>query len=139
MANTAVEDDRHWTVVDQLQFHLRAKLTSFNANIAKPGAREEVFVEPPRVIGWGRASKRGAALTDIGVQSELRDHQQGSPDRAQRQVHLAGSIGEDPHTYDTVENVFGVRLDIAATNPEQDDEAATDFTKRAFATADRSS
>src|SRR5271155_5700494 len=45
---TAIEDDRHRTVVNQIHFHRGAELARFNFNIASSREREKMLIEAAR-------------------------------------------------------------------------------------------
>ena len=63
------------------------------------------------------------------MESELRNHQQGAPDRCQRQVHLARGVRKDPQANHPIEDVVGVRFGIAAAHAEQNHEALPDLSE----------
>ncbi len=98
-----------------------AELAGFNFNTTILRPRDEVFVQPPRLVGRRSIGEGWAALAGIGVESELRDHQKFASDRTDRTVHLARIISENPYPDNTVDDEIGVALGIAATYAEQDD------------------
>ncbi len=73
-----------------------------------------------------RQRRRGVAGTpataQVGVERELRDHQRPAADVAQREVHLAGLVGEDAQPGDLVREQPRLRLRILRADAHQHDQ-----------------
>ena len=86
----AVNDNRHWAVVRQLDLHVGSKHARLHDDTGGPYFCYELFVHLVRLSWWGRLNKAGPiALANITQQSELADDQQLSFNVAQSQIHFA--------------------------------------------------
>ena len=95
-----------------------------------PAAGHELLVQRDghrRRRGLGKA---GAAALQVGVQRELRHHQQLASGGGQVQVHFARLIGKDPQATDLIGHFVGQRLRILWADAQQDQKALADLSYR---------
>src|SRR5271154_4446420 len=128
LRGAAVEDDRYRTVVYQLDVHRGAELARLHLSPAHTCERKKVLIQAARFFWCGGLDERRTAA-GVGVcdQRELRYDQQRAFDLRNRQVHLAGIVGEDAHPEDFIRQERRVRFAIASRNSQQNDVAARDF------------
>jgi hypothetical protein len=78
-----------------------------------------------------------SALAGIAVERELGDHENGSPDLGQRQVHLAVIVGKQPEPGDLGGHPNGIFASVAVGEPDQQAIARADSADFASVDGDR--
>src|SRR5574340_1128541 len=117
-----IEPDGHRAVIDDFNFHVRAKVTLLHRYAVTGKIGGEPVHQRAGHLGWGSIDERGPiAARGVGVQGELRNHQRLSADIQDRQVHFSMVILEYPQVGD----LFGQRSrcfsGILRSDPQEDD------------------
>ncbi|MPN09126.1 hypothetical protein SDC9_156414 [bioreactor metagenome] len=92
-----------------------------------PAALHKPPVQGDGLLGLCRPGEARAAAFQVGVQRELRHHQQGSAHRSQVQIHFAPLILEYPQGADFIRQTQGLSLGVLRADPQQHQKAPADL------------
>src|SRR5271157_2456867 len=96
-----IEENRHWSLVDQLDLHCFLKASGLTAQPEGANALHEMSIQR---VGEFRpcrgVERRPLALSRIPIQSELRDGQHRAADLRDAAIHLAFMIFKDAQAGD---------------------------------------
>ena len=120
-----IEGKGNGTIIDQVDFHCGAKLTSGHRLFEVVfQATNEVFIERDGRFGPRSMNEAGArAFFVFRVQGELAHHQGFSLDIHDGEVHLSIIIGKDAECSDLSREPFGVALGVVGVHTQQNHEA----------------
>lgn len=91
-----VEDQRHGTVVHELDTHLRPKSPGLDFTAAPPQLLHQALDEHSRVLGRrGPDERRTAPAAQVAQQRELGDDQDAAADRFEVEIHPSVGVLED--------------------------------------------
>src|SRR5687768_8487557 len=133
----AVDQDGHWTIVDELDAHHGLELAGGHRQGNCPQFSHEIFVERTRQVGWsGGIERRASALAHVAVQRELRDDQNRTASVEHRAVHQLSTLAlEQPRIADLGGNVAHVVGGIVPAEAEQHEQAGANLAGHAVADA----
>ena len=123
-------------------FTSSTSLIAPNSPVSTVQPRSRSICDEGVVQRFGDRSGRGgeeagtSAGARVAVQSELRDHEHRATDVGEREIHLAGVIGEDAEPGDLVGHPDELRLGIGLREPDQQTVADTDLSDDASVDAD---
>src|SRR3954470_3588823 len=122
-----VEQDRHRTVIHQLDLHHRLKDARLAAKPQRANALDEMLVELARLLRPRRiVERRALALSHIPIERELRDGEHRAPDIRYRQIHLSSVIFKDAQPGDLLPKIISRSFGIRMRDSEQHQQSALD-------------
>ena len=91
-----IDQDRHRTVIHQVQRHVRLKHARFHANSEGLQRFHEILVKRLTLFGWsGLVEARAALPADVTVEGELRNRENRAASIEQRTIYFALIVIED--------------------------------------------
>src|ERR1700733_14662592 len=124
------QDDRHRTVVGQLDLHVGREAPALGAE--RFGGQLVEECRPLWLGGGGEA--RPVALARVGLEGELAHGEDLAV--ADRVVHAAALVGEDAQREDLLGEALGGLLAVLMADAEEDEEAGADLRDRLAVDAD---
>ena len=135
----AIQQDRHRSVVDQVDLHFGLKLSGFDRNAVSPQFGDKFFIEP---LGFGRFcslyKRRPSSLSAIAVKGKLRDHQHPATHFFKGQIELSGGIFKDSKLWKLGSEIGNVFFFVAPANTYEDKEPLADLACDSAPDVDRS-
>jgi hypothetical protein len=120
------EDQRHRTVVDQLDLHVGPEHPGLHRNPQRGQRGGELLDLPVRHLRRRGLDPRWTpASAGVAVQRELRHDDRLALDVGDRPVHLAVLVLEDPEMLDLLCQLPGLVLAVVDADRDQDQEAAS--------------
>src|SRR5689334_7254188 len=128
LLRSRVDDDRHGTVVDQRDLHVRAKHAGGNrATETACEAAREIDERGLRYLWRRRAGPRGAIAFARGcIERELADCEDLARDIHHRPVHYAGIVTEDAQADDLLRQPFAIVFGVIWRDRREHEQTTTD-------------
>src|SRR5512134_170507 len=135
----SLQEDRDGAVVDEIDRHFRAEAPRRHRNGGDiPQMRHHPVVERLRLLLRCRlVESRPVPLPHVAVEGELGDEQDSSPRLRHGPVHLPLPVLEHPKPEELVAQPPPRRLVIAATDPDEGEQAGADAPDDLAADGDR--
>ncbi len=123
----AVDQDGHWTVIDELDLHVGAESAGFDLKPAAPTDRAKPLEQLGSATWLHRIGEAGASTTpDIPKKRELRHREQGSPDLGQPEAHFALLVLEQPQSAHLLGKGLGIAVLVGLTHADKNKKSALD-------------
>src|SRR5271157_2648456 len=125
-----IEENRHWSLVDQLDLHCFLEAPGFAAQSKGAGALHEVSIQR---VGEFRSSRRverrALALAYVPKQGELRHDQHRAAELRDAAIHLSFVIFKDAQAGNFVGEIIGVGFGVVVRDAQKDQQSSGYFSR----------